>query len=73
MKLWTFCTNVSLQLARKVESRPELGYVISGFVDVDWKGCDEFQNTGHSLVADFNGFVDGRRRLTLLVAMLAKP
>ena len=48
----------SVELARKIESRPELGYVISGFVDVNWKGYDEFQNTGYSLVADFDGFTE---------------
>ncbi len=48
----------TLRFARKIESRPELGYVISGFVDVNWKGFDEFQKTGYSLVADFNGFTE---------------
>jgi len=48
----------SLQFAKKIESRPELGYVILGFVDVNWKGFEEFQKTNYSLVSDFNKFTD---------------
>ncbi len=48
----------SVELARKIESEPELGYVISGFVDVDWRGLDEFQKNGYTLIADFNGFTE---------------
>jgi len=63
----------AVQFARKIESRPELGYVISGFVDVDWKGCDEFKNTGYKLVADFNGFTEFIRNNVVDEVLIALP
>ena len=46
----------AIHFAEKIDSRPELGYVITGFIDTDWKGLDEFGKTGYKLVCDFNGF-----------------
>lgn len=63
----------AVQFARKIESRPELGYVISGFVDVDWKECDEFQKTGYSLVADFNGFTEFIRNNVVDEVLISLP
>ncbi len=63
----------SLKFARKIESRPELGYVISGFVDVDWRGLDEFQKTGYSLVADFNGFAEFIRNNVVDEVLISLP
>jgi FlaA1/EpsC-like NDP-sugar epimerase len=63
----------SVELARKIESRPELGYVISGFVDVNWKGFDEFQKTGYSLVADFNGFTEFIRNHVVDEVLISLP
>ena len=48
----------AIRSARKIESRPELGLVISGFIDNDWKGIGEFQNTGYRLASDYNGFAE---------------
>ena len=44
----------AVRFARKIETRPELGYRIIGFVDDEWKGFGNFQNAGYTLVADFN-------------------
>jgi exopolysaccharide biosynthesis polyprenyl glycosylphosphotransferase len=63
----------AVQFARKIESRPELGYVILGFVDVNWKGCDEFQNTGYKLVADFNGLTKFIRNNVVDEVLISLP
>lgn len=47
----------AVRLARKLESNPELGYKICGFVDEIWHELDEFQKNGYEIVADFEGFV----------------
>lgn len=44
----------AVRFARKIETRPELGYRLVGFVDDGWKGFGNFQNAGYTLVADFN-------------------
>ena len=41
----------AIRFAREIESRPELGYIIIGFVDGDWENISEFQKTGYKLVA----------------------
>jgi exopolysaccharide biosynthesis polyprenyl glycosylphosphotransferase len=46
----------AISFAREVESRPELGYRIIGFVDNQWSGTAEFHQNGYVLVADFAGF-----------------
>jgi len=63
----------AVELAGKIESRPELGYVISGFVDVNWKGFDEFQKTGYSLVSDFNGFTEFIRNNVVDEVLISLP
>lgn len=46
----------AVEFARKIESRPELGYRILGFADEDWEGMKDFRNTGYPLVCDFASF-----------------
>ena len=48
----------AVEFARKIESEPELGYVVSGFVDEEWRGLGEFKRNGHALIADFDGFME---------------
>jgi exopolysaccharide biosynthesis polyprenyl glycosylphosphotransferase len=53
----------ALEFARKVESRPELGYVVLGFVDSLKKACAEdacsaFGRSKYRIVSDFTGFSD---------------
>jgi exopolysaccharide biosynthesis polyprenyl glycosylphosphotransferase len=40
--------------ARKIESKPELGYRVAGFVDSTWDGLSEFRKNGYNIVADFD-------------------
>ncbi|MEI8207717.1 MAG: sugar transferase [Methylococcales bacterium] len=41
----------ALSLAKMMESHPELGYRIQGFVDNSWLKCDPFINSGYQVVA----------------------
>jgi exopolysaccharide biosynthesis polyprenyl glycosylphosphotransferase len=40
----------SIEFARKIQSKPELGYRILGFADAQWAGIGELQNYGWPLV-----------------------
>lgn len=46
----------AIQFARNIESMPEIGYRLSGFVDEDWVGSRAFNKTGNEIVSDFKGF-----------------
>jgi len=48
--------NRAIDFARKIESRPELGYRISGFVDRVWEGVADFLKSGYQIVTDLDGF-----------------
>jgi len=48
--------NRAIDFARKIESRPELGYRIPGFVDCVWEGVADFQKSGYQIVTDMVGF-----------------
>ncbi|MBZ5516207.1 MAG: sugar transferase [Acidobacteriia bacterium] len=51
-----------VSLARKLESRPEFGYRVIGFVDRDWPGLESFGKTGYRIVSDFEGVADFLRK-----------
>lgn len=42
----------AIRFARAIEGRPELGYRIIGFADRPWKGAEELNKYGYSLVSD---------------------
>jgi len=44
--------------ARKLEFRLESGYRVIGFVDVPWRGFDQFLLSSFSLVCDFDGLAE---------------
>jgi exopolysaccharide biosynthesis polyprenyl glycosylphosphotransferase len=46
----------AVRFAKKIESRPELGYRLLGFVENDWRGNPGFPNSGYRIVTDFDGF-----------------
>ena len=46
--------NRAIDFAREIESKPELGYQIIGFVDDQWDGLATFQKSGYQLVSDLN-------------------
>src|SRR4030042_3816140 len=48
----------AIEFAKKIESKPELGYRIIGFVDNEWSGIQEFQKNGYRLVSNLSLFPD---------------
>ena len=46
----------AVRLCRNIESRPELGYRLLGYVDGDWRGNGVFQKTGYPIISDFENF-----------------
>jgi exopolysaccharide biosynthesis polyprenyl glycosylphosphotransferase len=46
----------AMRFVERIASRKELGYRIIGFVDDDWKGMREFQESGYHLVSGFSDF-----------------
>jgi exopolysaccharide biosynthesis polyprenyl glycosylphosphotransferase len=63
----------ALRFVRKIESRPELGYRIAGFVDVPWLGLGMFQQTGYRVVSDFAGFPRFLREQVVDEVVIALP
>jgi exopolysaccharide biosynthesis polyprenyl glycosylphosphotransferase len=48
----------AVEFARRIETKPELGYRVLGFVDDPWPGTPQFVGTGYTLCTDFDGFSD---------------
>ncbi|MDY6970916.1 MAG: sugar transferase [Thermodesulfobacteriota bacterium] len=46
----------AVQFAQKIETTPELGFRLVGFIDEEWTGTGEFEKAGYSTMADFRGF-----------------
>jgi exopolysaccharide biosynthesis polyprenyl glycosylphosphotransferase len=46
----------ALEFARRLVSRPELGYRIIGFVDQDWQAADRIRSSGHAMACDLGNF-----------------
>jgi exopolysaccharide biosynthesis polyprenyl glycosylphosphotransferase len=45
----------ALEFAAKAQKRPDLGYRIIGFVDQDWQGARQLEDTKFTLVSDLAG------------------
>jgi exopolysaccharide biosynthesis polyprenyl glycosylphosphotransferase len=45
----------SVDFARSIEGKLELGYHVVGFVDDNWPGLEKFQESEYALVTDFAG------------------
>ena len=65
--------NRAVQFVRKVESRPELGYCIVGFVDKNWEGMREFYNAGYELAANLGELQDFLNESVVDEIMIALP
>jgi exopolysaccharide biosynthesis polyprenyl glycosylphosphotransferase len=63
----------ALGFARKIESKPELGYRISGFVDSTWDGTRGFPENGYRIVADFDNLPSYLRQNVVDEVLIALP
>jgi FlaA1/EpsC-like NDP-sugar epimerase len=63
----------AVEFARKIESEPDLGYVISGFVDEEWEGNGKLEKFGWKLVSDFKGFIEFIRNNVVDEVLVSLP
>jgi len=63
----------ALEFTRRIESRPELGYRLIGFVDREWDGLKAFNTSGHHIVADFLNLPDFLRKNVVDEVVIALP
>jgi len=63
----------AIEFAQMIESRPELGYRITGFVDDEWRGADELRQRGWTLVCNFQHLHEYLRRNVVDEVVLAVP
>lgn len=63
----------ALQLAHMLESRPDLGYRISGFIDQEWFGLEAFRASGYNLVTDLDDFPRFLRNSVVDEVIVALP
>lgn len=63
----------AVEIARKIESSPELGYRIIGFADEEWAGLDEFRASGYHQVCSLGSFPDFLRHSVVDEVVMALP
>lgn len=63
----------AVEVARRIESMPELGARVIGFADEDWPGLMAFQKAGHRLVCDFGHFAEFVRKAAIDEVVMALP
>jgi exopolysaccharide biosynthesis polyprenyl glycosylphosphotransferase len=63
----------ALEFASAIESRPELGYHLLGFVDEAWSGNREFAGSGQTIVANLEQFPDFLRERVIDEVAIALP
>jgi len=63
----------ALDFAKTIQSRPDLGYCILGFADVDWAGSEELKQNGYSVVSDLESLPEFIRHTVVDEVVLALP
>jgi exopolysaccharide biosynthesis polyprenyl glycosylphosphotransferase len=63
----------AIAFAKTIQSKPELGYRILGFADVEWSGIGELQNHGWRVVCDFDNLNSFVRRSVVDEIVLTVP
>ena len=63
----------AVEFARKIEQTSELGYRIIGFVDEDWLGMSQFEESGYRRVSDFEGLAKFLRETVVDEVVVALP
>ena len=63
----------AVRFARSIESKPELGYELMGFVDEEWPGREVFRASGYPVVGDCEHFPQLLREHIVDEVVLALP
>ena len=63
----------AVRFAQSIESRPELGYELMGFVDEEWSGGEAIRASGYSILGDCEHFPQVLREHVVDEVVLALP
>lgn len=63
----------AVQFARRIESRPELGFRVIGFADEEWPGLRTLERSGKRLVCDLHGIPEFVRNAVVDEIVIALP
>lgn len=63
----------AIEFARKIESRPELGYRLIGFVDEEWMGMEDFRDTHYHFACRLAEIPDFIRNTVVDEVVMALP
>lgn len=63
----------AVNYAKEIESKPELGYRIAGFVENGWLGNHQFRQSGYPVVTDFEKFPEFIRTHVVDEVMICLP
>ncbi|RZB33365.1 MAG: hypothetical protein SRB2_04051, partial [Desulfobacteraceae bacterium Eth-SRB2] len=63
----------ALKFAGDIQSSPEFGYMISGFVDDEWEGNGKLEKFGWKRVSDFKGFAEFIRNNVVDEVLISLP
>ncbi len=63
----------AVRFATKLQQNPDLGYTLVGFVDENWNGIEQFQNTGFKIACDCAGLPEYLRTHVVDEVMVALP
>jgi exopolysaccharide biosynthesis polyprenyl glycosylphosphotransferase len=63
----------AVAFARKIETKPELGYRIVGFADSEWEGMAEFRETGYPVVCGLKELPEFLRRTVVDEVIMGLP
>lgn len=62
----------ALELARRIESRPDSGYRVAGFADDPWEGAEAL-SAGYPLLSDLSHLADFFRKVAIDDVVMALP
>ena len=63
----------AVEVARKIESRPQSGYRVMGFADEPWEGLDGFQMDSYPLVCGLKDLAEFFRKVAIDEVVMALP
>jgi exopolysaccharide biosynthesis polyprenyl glycosylphosphotransferase len=63
----------AVQFAKRIESRPELGFRVIGFADEEWPGIRTIERSGKRLVSNLNGIKEFVRNTVVDEIVIALP
>lgn len=63
----------ALDFAKTIQSRPDLGYCVLGFADINWAGSEELQQNGYKVLSDLESLPEFIRHTVVDEVILALP